>query len=432
MDERTRVSSARVRAMVTGLVVVAGCGEPAPSSSAGDSPVAVEEVQASSDVPAAAPPKEREPVERPQTPEQFVGKHVLVAAGTPLFVAAKAGAATVKLRMPEGGRAGARAFAVVRHENGFLKLTRAQPDARCDDGLPELDAFDPTLFVEPAHVAAVLARETTAQFPDGTSVGLRPGAAVEQEGPNGLVDAGGVRLSVAIDPRDVGTAFTPTMAKPPTEAPARIAAGSKLRYGDGKELVVGEALFTDMRGGFVVSKTDDGADVLVEVLNGCVTVRARTDAASLGETYAMARHAGVLGMMGSSGFAAEYIVAAGAPVSWSDGTPAGKLAAEQRFPLGKRGKSKKGKSCFAFAETDARIEPVEICVAAKHVKKHDPMASLYGAVQGELDRVSQRLTGRIRELAERYATPLPALVEEVTMLSARVDEHLKRMGASWS
>jgi hypothetical protein len=36
------------------------------------------------------------------------------------------------------------------------------------------------------------------------------------------------------------------------------------------------------------------------------------------------------------------------------------------------------------------------------------MARLSAAVQGELDRVSQTLTGRIRELAERYATPLPS------------------------
>jgi type I restriction enzyme M protein len=49
-------------------------------------------------------------------------------------------------------------------------------------------------------------------------------------------------------------------------------------------------------------------------------------------------------------------------------------------------------------------------------------------VQGELDRVSQALTGRIRQLAERYATPLPRLAEEVEALAARVDEHLKKMG----
>lgn len=60
------------------------------------------------------------------------------------------------------------------------------------------------------------------------------------------------------------------------------------------------------------------------------------------------------------------------------------------------------------------------------------MAHLATAVQGELDRVSQTLTGRIRELAERYATPLPQLTSEVATLAARVDEHLKRMGATWS
>ncbi len=59
------------------------------------------------------------------------------------------------------------------------------------------------------------------------------------------------------------------------------------------------------------------------------------------------------------------------------------------------------------------------------------MARLQAAMQGELDRVSQTLTGRIRELAERYAVPLPKLADEVATLAARVEEHLKRMGAAW-
>ena len=59
------------------------------------------------------------------------------------------------------------------------------------------------------------------------------------------------------------------------------------------------------------------------------------------------------------------------------------------------------------------------------------LATIAGAVQGELDRVSQTLTGRIRQLAERYATPLPQLTEEVATLAARVDGHLKKMGAVW-
>jgi type I restriction enzyme M protein len=57
------------------------------------------------------------------------------------------------------------------------------------------------------------------------------------------------------------------------------------------------------------------------------------------------------------------------------------------------------------------------------------IATLATAVQGELDRVSQTLTERIRELAERYESPLPQIVDEVATLSAKVDEHLKRMGA---
>jgi len=59
------------------------------------------------------------------------------------------------------------------------------------------------------------------------------------------------------------------------------------------------------------------------------------------------------------------------------------------------------------------------------------LAALAAAVQGEVDRVSQTLTGRIRQLAERYATPLPALEDEVETLAAKVAAHLKKMGAVW-
>jgi type I restriction enzyme M protein len=59
------------------------------------------------------------------------------------------------------------------------------------------------------------------------------------------------------------------------------------------------------------------------------------------------------------------------------------------------------------------------------------MAQLAEAVQSDLGCLSQTLTGRIHALAERYASPLPKLTMEVETLAARVDEHLKRMGASW-
>ncbi len=59
------------------------------------------------------------------------------------------------------------------------------------------------------------------------------------------------------------------------------------------------------------------------------------------------------------------------------------------------------------------------------------IATLNAAVQVELGRVSQTLTGRLRELAERYESPLPQIVDEVAALSGKVDEHLKKMGVTW-
>jgi type I restriction enzyme M protein len=59
------------------------------------------------------------------------------------------------------------------------------------------------------------------------------------------------------------------------------------------------------------------------------------------------------------------------------------------------------------------------------------LAAVGSALQGELDRVSQTLTSRIRQLAERYATPLPTLIDEVEALVAKVEGHLKKMVAVW-
>jgi len=60
------------------------------------------------------------------------------------------------------------------------------------------------------------------------------------------------------------------------------------------------------------------------------------------------------------------------------------------------------------------------------------MGTLAAVVQSELDRVSQALTGRIKQLAERYSKPLPELTKEVAAMSARVNQHLKKMGATWN
>jgi type I restriction enzyme M protein len=56
------------------------------------------------------------------------------------------------------------------------------------------------------------------------------------------------------------------------------------------------------------------------------------------------------------------------------------------------------------------------------------LAALDAAIHGEMDRVSQQLTRRVKELAGRYETPLPELAQQVEALAARVDAHLARMG----
>ena len=56
------------------------------------------------------------------------------------------------------------------------------------------------------------------------------------------------------------------------------------------------------------------------------------------------------------------------------------------------------------------------------------LTTLAAAIQDELDRVSQTLTSRIRLLADRYAAPLPQIVDEVEELAAKVAAHLEKMG----
>jgi type I restriction enzyme M protein len=55
------------------------------------------------------------------------------------------------------------------------------------------------------------------------------------------------------------------------------------------------------------------------------------------------------------------------------------------------------------------------------------LTALAVSVQGELDRVSQTLTGRIKQLAERYDKPLPQILKKVDILATKVDGHLKKM-----
>ena len=59
------------------------------------------------------------------------------------------------------------------------------------------------------------------------------------------------------------------------------------------------------------------------------------------------------------------------------------------------------------------------------------LAFLSAAIHGEMDHVSQQLTQRVEELAERYEIPLPLMLDRVVEMEATVNCHLEKMGFVW-
>jgi len=59
------------------------------------------------------------------------------------------------------------------------------------------------------------------------------------------------------------------------------------------------------------------------------------------------------------------------------------------------------------------------------------MHNIEQRIKTEMDNISHRLTQRIKELAERYETPLPQLSNEINDLTAKVENHLKQMNFVW-
>lgn len=60
------------------------------------------------------------------------------------------------------------------------------------------------------------------------------------------------------------------------------------------------------------------------------------------------------------------------------------------------------------------------------------LAALSAAIHGEMDRISQALTQRVKELADRYDTPMPQMASRVAELEAKVNKHLAKMGFVWN
>lgn len=59
------------------------------------------------------------------------------------------------------------------------------------------------------------------------------------------------------------------------------------------------------------------------------------------------------------------------------------------------------------------------------------LATLQANIIAEIERVTQKMANRVKQLEERYSTPLPTLSKSVDDLSDKVAGHLKAMGLEW-
>ena len=73
--------------------------------------------------------------------------------------------------------------------------------------------------------------------------------------------------------------------------------------------------------------------------------------------------------------------------------------------------------------TEAKIKPL--------VVEDKWLTSIQAAIENEVLRLTQQLAGRVRELEERYAQPLPELDGVVEEFSAKIDKHMRDMGIEW-
>ena len=114
---------------------------------------------------------------------------------------------------------------------------------------------------------------------------------------------------------------------------------------------------------------------------------------------------------------------------------------EERAALKRCLKLKEDESNAAKAVKDARADP-DLKVLKKYpelteteiktlVVEDKWFASIRATIKGEMERLIQGLVGRIKKLEERYNQPLPQLQYEVETCSAKVGEHLKKMGLEW-
>ena len=89
-------------------------------------------------------------------------------------------------------------------------------------------------------------------------------------------------------------------------------------------------------------------------------------------------------------------------------------------------------TCAVLIEQEAsagkQAKDAQKALDAKVAAKYAQLSAAHIQTLVVQDKWLAALTGRIRQLGERYSAPLPALGDEVEVLAGRVNAHLKKMG----
>jgi type I restriction enzyme M protein len=132
---------------------------------------------------------------------------------------------------------------------------------------------------------------------------------------------------------------------------------------------------------------------------------------------------------------AQTLKVAEAPAAYHVSTPTETEVLQQWLALsqqeGELKKSLKEAETVLDAKTLAHYPKLSEAEIKALVVDDKWLAVLDTDIHSEMDRISQALTQRVKELADRYENTLPMMVKRVTELEGKVQQHLAKMGFAW-
>ncbi len=183
----------------------------------------------------------------------------------------------------------------------------------------DASAVDIAVWVQERDLAPVLVAPLDRRYEDGTSVALNPGAPILGE----RVWVDGYSLPVAPPPESVGLLYRPVEPRPRSRAETSLVAASTLVATLGGAHVPWSRPVWNYAERPLLSLTDEGDGGHHLIVERCGTLELGFE----GE-YEALPPGGVLGGMAGGSAQAGGSVAAGTPLLWPDGSPAGSVTEE--------------------------------------------------------------------------------------------------------